>query len=164
MRTLLALLVLLPLGAAEVLKGEAYRAVTLEPKQRKQFRVPGLERVTGASGKCIEEGMDVEEPETFWLEATCGGVRTALVWLTDGTRISVMACAEEERTPAQLKLRQALQAEVKRWRTVTACVREGRVELWGWVKTAEEKKKLTALETRYGLDLVRDRVEIIGEE
>lgn len=156
---------LLCLGAAEVLTGELYRAVTLDPGQRKQFRVPGLERVTGASGRCVEEGMDVSEPETFWLEASCGGVRTTLVWLRDGTRVHVLACAEEgDRSASLVKLRKKVQGEVKRWRTVTACVRGGRVELWGWVKTPAEKKQVAALEAKYGLDALRDKVELFEEE
>jgi hypothetical protein len=160
----LVLLPLLILGGAEVLK-EDYRAVTLEPKGRTRFRVPNLETVTGSSGRCIEEGMDSEEPETFWLEASCGGVRTSLAWRKDGTRIHVMVCAEpEERTAEQVKLRKAVQAALKGMKSVTACVRNGRVELWGWVKSAADKTRMTALEARHGLDKVRSFVELIETE
>lgn len=161
MKTLAVLLSLLTLGAAEVLK-EDYRAVTLDPGGRARFRVVNLETVTGSSGRCIEEGMDSEEPETFWLEASCPGVRTSLAWRKDGTRIHVMACAEpEERTAEQVKLRKALQASLKGMKGVTACVKNGRVELWGWVRTAADKQKMTALEAKHGLDRVRSFVELI---
>ncbi len=163
-RLLVATVALLSLGASETLQGVKYRAVTLEPSQRKLFRVPNLERVTGASGRCIEEGIDLEHVESFWLEGTCSGVRTTLVWLNDGTRIHVMACAEEDRTPALVKLRQKLQSDVKGWKSVTACVRNGMVELWGWVPEAADKKKLNALELKYGLDHVKDRVDVLEEE
>lgn len=164
MKTVALLLSLWVLGAAEVLS-EDYRAVTLEPGGRARFRVPRLDTVTGSSGRCIEEGMDTEEPETFWLEASCGGVRTSLAWRKDGTRIHVMACAEpEERTAAQVKLRKALQASLKGLKSVTACVKNGRVELWGWVKTPADQKKMTALEAKHGLDKVRSFVELIPKE
>jgi hypothetical protein len=152
---------LLLLGAAEVLR-EDYRAVTLEPGGRARFRVPDLEYVTGSSGRCIEEGLDSEEPETFVLVASCAGVRTSLAWKKDGTRVHVMACAEpEDRTAEQVKLRKTLQGQVKAWKSVTACVRNGRVELLGWVKTAADQKKLGALEAKYGLEKVRSFVEVI---
>jgi hypothetical protein len=161
MKTLAFLLPLLTLGAAEVLK-EDYRAVTLDPGGRARFRVVNLETVTGSSGRCIEEGMDSEEPETFWLEASCAGVRTSLAWRKDGTRIHVMACAEpEDRTAAQVKLRKAVQASLKGMNSVTACVKNGRVELWGWVRSSADKQKMTALEAKHGLDKVRSFVELI---
>lgn len=151
---------LLVLSGAEVLSGE-YRAVTLEVGERRQFRVPKLETVTGSSGRCLEEGMDGELVETIWIEASCAGVRTSLAWKTDGTRMHVMACAEdvEHRTPAQLKLRQKVQAELKSKPTMTACVRNGRVELWGWYRTEAEGAQVAALEKKYGLDQVRSFVE-----
>lgn len=152
------------LGAADVVQ-EDYRAVTLGPGERATFRVPGLERVTGASGRCVEEGMDTAEPETFFLEASCAGLRTTMAWRRDGRRVHVMACAEpEERTEAQVKLRKALQVQLKGLRSVTACVRDGRVELWGWVKTASERKRVAALEAKHGRDQVRDRVELLKAE
>lgn len=163
MKPLLALS-LLSLAAAEVLSGE-YRAVTLEVGQRRQFRVPKLETVTGSSGRCVEEGMDHEEPEAIWIEASCAGVRTSLVWKKDGTRVHVMACAEEVegRTPAQLKLRQKVQGELKQ-KSVTACVRNGRVELWGWYRTDAEGAQLAALEKKYGLDQLRSFAEKLHVE
>lgn len=155
---------LLSLGAAEVLSGE-YRAVTLEVGQRRQFRVPKLETVTGSSGRCVEEGMDQEEPEAIWIEASCPGVRTSLVWKKDGSRVHVMACAEdlEGRSPAQLKLRQKVQGELKQ-KSVTACVRNGRVELWGWYRTDAEGAQLAALEKKYGLEQLRNFAEKLHVE
>jgi hypothetical protein len=158
-----ALVPLLCFGAAEVLK-EPYRAVTLEPGARARFRVPGLERITGSSGRCIEEGLDTEEPDTFFLEASCSAVRTSLAWRKDGSRVQVMACAEsEERTDEQLKRRKAVQAQLKGLKAVTACVKNGRVELWGWVWTVAEQKRLAGLEAKYGLGQVRSFVERIEE-
>jgi hypothetical protein len=46
----LALFALMSLNAVEVLSGE-YRAVTLETGQRRIFRVPNLETITGSSGR-----------------------------------------------------------------------------------------------------------------
>ncbi len=153
------------LGANEVLQGIEFRAVTLEPGQRKSFRVPGLERVGGNSGTCIEEGLDLEEPETFWLRATCGGVRTATVWRADLKAIHVLACGEDasNRPAGMVKLRQKVQAELKS-KQQTACVRNGHVELWGWAKTAEEKKGLDALAAKYGDANVRNLVETLEPE
>jgi len=157
---------LLSLNAAELLSGD-YRAITLEVGQHRQFRVPKLETVTGSSGRCVEEGVDSEEPESIWIEASCSGVRTSMVWKKDGSRVHVMACAEDPgtRTPAMLKLRQKVQNDVKSLKSVTACVRNGRVELWGWFKTAAEGAQVTALEKKYGLESVRSFVEKLeGEE
>jgi len=153
-------------GATEVLQGIEFRAVTLEPGQRRSFRVPTLERVTGTSGACIEEGVDTDADETFWLLATCGGVRTTLVWRADGKRIHVMACAEDEknRPAAMVKLRQKVQLELKGSKQQTACVRNGRVELWGWASSAAEKAHLDALETRYGEAQVKSFVEVLEVE
>lgn len=161
MSALLAVL----LAVAEVLAGD-YRAVTLEVGQRKQFRVPKLETLTGSSGRCLEEGMDTGEPETIWVEASCGGVRTSLVWRKDGTRAHMMVCAEEVegRSAEALKLRQKVQGELKALKSVTACVRNGRVELWGWVQTDEELKRLAALEKKHGMELVRNFAERVVPE
>lgn len=163
MRLVVMGVAVLALSNAEVLTAP-YRAVTLDPGQRRLFRAPGLERVTGSSGICVAEGMDGSEPETFWVEGQCGGVRTSLVWLKDGTRLHVMACAEEaDRTQRLVKLRQRLQGEVKELKSVTACVRNGKVELWGWVATEAQQKKVAALELKHGLDNVKNRVELIEE-
>ncbi len=161
----LLVVALLSLSAAELLSGD-YRAITLEVGQRRQFRVPKLETVTGSSGRCVEEGMDSEEPDAIWIEASCSGVRTSLVWRKDGTRVHVMACAEdpETRTPAQLKLRQKVQGELKQSKAVTACVRNGRVELWGWFRTEAEGAQVAAVEKKYGLEQVRSFVEKLQEE
>lgn len=153
---------MLSLASAELLTGE-YRALTMEVGQHRQFRVPRLETITGSSGRCLEEGMDSEEPEAIWIEASCAGVRTSLVWKKDGTRVHVMACAEDPdtRPAALLKLRQKVQGELKGSKTVAACVRNGKVELWGWVKSDAELARLGALEKKYGLDSVRSYAEKI---
>lgn len=165
MRHAIALGALLLLGAAEPLAGQRYRAVTLEPGQRRMFRVAELEKVTAASGRCVEEGMDVDEPETFWLEGSCSGVRTTFAWRRDGSRVHVMACAEDgTRSPAQVKLRQRLQGELKAFKAMTACVRGNRVELWGWAQTPKEREHVLALEKKYGLDQVVNHVELLGED
>lgn len=162
---LLGGLAVLLMGAAEQLTGE-YRAITLEVGQRRQFRVAKLETVTGSSGRCIEEGLDSEEAEAIFVEASCAGVRTALVWKTDGTRVHVMACAEdpETRTAEQLKLRRTVEGQLKALKSVTACVRNGRVELWGWVRTDAEAAQLKALEKRFGIDSVRSFAERLEVE
>ncbi|MBL8923736.1 MAG: hypothetical protein JNJ54_33080 [Myxococcaceae bacterium] len=162
MKPLAALLTFLTLGAAEQLGDTRYRAVTLEPAQRKMFRVADLEKVTAASGRCIEEGMDVDEPQTFWLEATCGGVRTTFAWKKDGTRVHVMACAEDaKRSSALVKLRQRVQQELKAMKSVTACVRGERVELWGWALSPKERDAVSALANKHGLE---NHVELLGDE
>ena len=165
MKTVLGAVALLWLGSAELLSGE-YRAVMMEVGQHRQFRVPKLETITGSSGRCIEEGLDSEEPDSIWIEATCAGVRTSLVWKKDGTRVHVMACAEdpETRTPSQVKLRQKVQGELKGSKTVAACVRNGKVELWGWVKTDAEAALIASLEKKYGLDQLRSFAEKIPSE
>lgn len=155
---------LLVLSGVEVLTGD-FRAVTVETGQRVQFRVPRLETITGSSGRCVEEGMSSDEPDTLWLEGSCSGVRTALAWKKDGSRVHIMACAEdvEERTAEQLKLRQRVQQELKRWKSVTACVRKGQVQLWGWVKAQSDLEAMTALERKHG-GAVRSFVERIEKD
>ncbi len=161
----LVVLGLLSLSAAEVLSGD-YRAVTVEVGQRRQFRVPGLETITGSSGRCVEEGVDQEEPETLWIEGSCAGLRTMLAWRKGGARVHIMACAEdpEKRTPEQHKLRQKVQGELKALKSVTACVRNGRVELWGWAETDAQLAQLAALEKKHGQDRVRNQVERLAAE
>ncbi len=156
-----SLLMVLVSGATETLATD-FRAVTLEPGQRRGFRVPSLERVTATSSTCIEEGLDIDQPETFWMQAACSGVRTAFAWRADGHRFYVMACAEDAaaRPAPLLKLRQRVQAEAKLSKSQTACVRNGRVELWGWAKSAEEKSSLDAVAARYG-DQVKSFIEVI---
>ena len=158
--TPLLLVPLLSLNAAELLTGE-YRAVTIEVGQRRQFRVQKLETITGSSGRCLEEGIDLEEPDSIWIEASCSGVRTSLVWKKDGTRVHVMACGEEveNRNPALFKLRQKVQSELKGLKSATACVRNGRVEVWGWFTTEEEGKQLAAMEKKHGLEQLRSFAE-----
>jgi hypothetical protein len=163
MSRLAAVVLWLSLGNAEVL-ATPWRAVTLEAGQELRFRVQKLERVTGSSGKCIEEGRNGDEPEEFILSATCPGVRTTMVWKTDGSRLNVMACAEGDPPPPNLlKLRKQLQAEVRAWKSVTACVRNGHVELWGWVLKPAELEKLKALELKHGHDSVVNHVELVEE-
>ena len=158
-------LLALALGGALETLGPAvtYRAVTLEPNERRRFTVPGLERVTGSTGACVEEGTDQELPDTFFLQASCGGVRTTTVWRSGGKRVWVLACAEDERTPALLAVRRALQRELAGLRAVTACVRRGHVELWGWVANEKEREKVAAAVRRRSPDAVVDKVETLGE-
>lgn len=156
---------LICLGAAEPLGSVRYRAVTLDPAQRKFFRVVDLEKVTAASGRCVEEGMDVDETETFWLEATCGGIRTTLAWKRGGERIHVMACAEDDkRTPANVKLRQKLQNELKTYRAATACVRGDHVEMWGWALTPKELDAINAIAAKAGIGQSANHVELLTED
>jgi hypothetical protein len=156
---ILALLV----GADLIPPGTQYRAVTLEPNERHVFTVKDIERVTGSSGRCIEEGLDGDYAESMYLQASCGGVRTATVWRKDGSRIHMMACAEdEERSPYLLKTRKELQKQLKKMPTVTACVRNGKIELWGWLATQKELVPIHALEKKYGFELVKSFVELLG--
>lgn len=161
----LSLLALLSLSAAEVLTGD-YRAVTLEVGQRRQFRVPKLETVTGSSGRCVEEGLDQDEPDALWIEGSCAGLRTSLAWRKDGSRIHVMACVEDpqQRSADALKLRQKVQGDLKSLKAVTACVRNGRVELHGWLESDAQQAQVTALEKKYGVDKVRSFAGRLGEE
>jgi hypothetical protein len=155
---------LLIVNAAEPLGTSRFRAVTLEPGQRKQFRVASLEKVTAASGRCVEEGVDIEEPESFWLEASCSGVRTTFVWKKDGSRVQVMACAEDaKRSPALLKLRQKTQMALKAFKTMTACVRGSKVELWGWALNAKELEQAQTVAQRSD-GQVESHVELLAEE
>jgi len=164
-KSLVFVAALVMLGAAEPLGSIRYRAVTLDPGQRRMFRVNELEKVTASSGLCVEEGMDIDEPETFWLEAACSGVRTTFAWKKGGTRVHVLACAEDtKRTPTLVKLRQKLQGELKTYKAMTACVRAGRVELWGWAMTAQEREFASGLGKRYGLDQVENHVELLSED
>jgi hypothetical protein len=153
------------LAATEVLTS-GHRAVTLEVGQRRSFRVTKLEKVTGSSGRCVEEGVDGSELDTVWLEASCAGVRTAVVWRQDGSRVQVMACAEEveARPQSLLALRKKIQGELTTMKTVTACVRNGRVELWGWLRTAKESEHLVALSKKFGFEHVRSFVERLGSD
>ena len=156
-----ALLALFLCGSAELLQGVTHRAVTLEPGERRTFRIPELAKVTASSGRCIEEGMDSEEPDTLFITGTCSGLRTALAWRKDGVRIHVMACAEDEgRSAALVTLRKTVQGELKSFRSATACVRNGRVELWGWVKREDDLRLFGALEKKYGLERVQSFVEL----
>ena len=159
--TLLALWPLLAFGGEpETLSGR-YRALTLNPNERRELRAAGLERVTASSGACLEEGMALDSVETMFIEASCAGVRTSIAWLANGKRIHVLVCAEDEtRSTASLKKRQAAQRDLKAWKAVTPCVRAGEVHLLGWANNAAEKEKLSALAKKHGLV---DKVEVLGE-
>lgn len=164
MKSLVFVAALVMLGAAEPLGSIRYRAVTLDPGQRRMFRVVDLEKVTASSGLCVEEGMDVDEPETFWLEGTCSGVRTTFAWKKGGTRVHVMACAEDsKRTPALVKLRQKVQTDLKAYKAMTACVRGSRVEVWGWALTAQEREFASGVAKKHG-DQVENHVELLSED
>lgn len=145
--------------AQESLIGPQYRAFTLEPKERRVISVPGLERVTGASGQCIEE--ELTEFQSLTLVATCPGVRTTLAWLKDGARMHFMVCAEgDDRPPALVAKRKKLQAELKAIKGVTACIRAQRLELLGWAHDKKERARLSELAKRHGAD---DHTELLGE-
>jgi len=149
-------------GGPELLTGVKFRAVTLQPGESKQFKIPDVERLTASSGACLEESLDTEEEHTLVITARCGGVRTSMVWRADGTRIQMLACAEDEKsTPAAKKLRAKLQGELKAYKMVTACARYGRVELLGWVDSQAEVEKLTTLAAKHDAD---DKVELLGQE
>jgi hypothetical protein len=144
----------------EVLSGR-YRALTLNPQEHRELRAPGLEKVTGSSGACLEEGLALDSVETVFIEASCAGVRTSIVWLKKNTRVHVLACAEDEsRTPATVRLRQKAQAELKAYRAVTACVRGLEVQLLGWAQSPAERQKIAAVAKKLG---VVDKVELLGE-
>jgi hypothetical protein len=158
-----ALVLCLLSGAAlaqESLIGPQYRAYTLDPKERKLVPVPGLERVTGASGMCIEE--ELIEFSSLTLVATCAGVRTTLAWLKDGARMHFMACAEgDDRPPELVTRRKKVQAELKGIKGVTACVRAKRIELLGWALDKKERATVAKIAKKHGVD---DHVEEIGAE
>lgn len=149
-------------AAPEVLKGIRYRAVTLAFEERKLFKIPEVDRLTGSSGVCLEESLDIEEAQTLAITATCEGVRTSMVWLKDGTRIHMLACAEGRVMRPDLKtLRAKLQGELKKWKSATACIRNGRVELWGWVEEPADKEKVAAIAAKYDAERVVNKVELV---
>ena len=166
MKRAVGAVVLLAAAAAwagpEVLKGVRFRAVTLAHEERKQFKIPDVERLTASSGMCLEETLDVEETQTLIISATCEGVRTSMVWLKDGTRIHMLACAEGAGVKPELKkLRLKLQGELKAWKSATACVRNGRVELWGWVEEPDDKEKISQIAAKYDYEKVVNKVELV---
>ena len=145
--------------AQESLLGPQYRALTLEPKEQRVVPVPGLEKVTGASGQCIEE--EVSGDDALTLVATCPGVRTTMAWLKDGSRVHVMACAEgAERPPALLARRKKAQADLKSIKGVTACIRSGRLELLGWTLDKAERAAVARVAKKHGGD---DHTEKVGD-
>lgn len=151
-------------AAPEVLKGIRYRAVTLAHEERKMFKIPDVEKVTGSSGACLEETLDLEETQTLVITATCESVRTSMVWLKDGTRIHMLACAEASAVRPDLKkLRVKWQGELKKWKSTTACVRNGRVELHGWVESAADRDKLQAMVEKQDPTKLVNKVELIDE-
>jgi hypothetical protein len=85
-----------------------------------------------------------------------------MVWLKDGTRIHMLACAEAGGVKPELKkLRLKLQGELKAWKSATACVRNGRVELWGWVEAPDDKAKISQLAAKYDVEKVVNKVELV---
>ena len=164
MRASVIVVVLLAAGGPEVLKGIRYRAVTLANGERKLFKIPDVERVTGSWGACLEETVDLEETETLAITATCESMRTSMVWLKDGTRIHMLACAEGPSVSAPMKkLRAKLQGDLKKWKSTTACVRNGRVELWGWVESPADRDRIAALMEKQDPSKVVNKVELIEE-
>jgi hypothetical protein len=149
-------------AAPELLKGVRYRAVTLAPEERKLFTIPEADRVTASSGACLEEALDVENTHTLIITASCEGLRTSMVWLKDGSRIAVLACAEASQTSPELKkLRLKVQGDLKGWKSATACVRNGVVQMWGWVESQEDKDRIARLVEKYGPEKVADKVEYV---
>lgn len=139
-----------------------YRAITLNPDERRELHAKGLERVTGASGACIEEGLSADTTETLFVQGHCPGVRTSMAWLEHNVRVHILICVEsEDREKGPLKLREKAQKEFKNWRGVTACVRGQEVHLLGWAATPAERAKLGAMAKKLGLV---DKVELLGEE
>ena len=154
----------LALADGEVLAG-TFRAVTLNPGERKLFSAKGLERVTGSSGRCVEEGMQSDTFDTLYLEATCDGVRILMAWVQGAERFHILACAEsEERSKESVKLREKVQKELKAMKTVTACVRAKQVVLLGWAMSPDEKAKVVAVQKKFAGDGVVDRVELVTDE
>ncbi len=157
-------LALLPLsalaGEPELLTGR-FRALTLNPNETRELKAVGLERVTASSGACLEEGMALDSVHTMFVKATCASVRTSIAWLENGKRIHVLVCAEDEGRPAAaVKKRQKVQADLKKYKAVTACVQGSEVHLLGWAQSAAEKEKISAIARRH--ELV-DKVEVLGE-
>jgi hypothetical protein len=163
----LLLVLLAPCAAhaqVEKLAGLRYRAVTLEPGQKKSFQLPGVEKLTGNSGECLEEGLEPDTVETLFLRAHCPGVRTSLAWKADGTRLHILACSEgKERSVELLALRKKVQAALKKEKAVTACVRAGHVELLGWAFSDAEVARFVALAREHG-EGVESHVELVDDD
>lgn len=146
----------------EVLERISFRAVTLGKDQRRHFKIPQVERVTASSGACLEETLDIDQTQTLIITATCEGLRTSMVWLKDGTRIHILACAEGAVLKPELKkLREKLQKELKSWKSATACVRNGRVELWGWILNPDHKEQIAKIVAKYDPEKVVNKVELV---
>jgi hypothetical protein len=138
-----------------------YRALTLGPGERRELHARGLERVTGSSGACIEEGLSADTVETMFVQANCASVRTSIAWLQKNVRVHILVCAEAAEVEAPLvKLRQKAQRELKAWKGVTPCVHEHEVQLLGWATSPAEREKLGKLAKKLGLT---DKVELLGE-
>jgi hypothetical protein len=144
---------------------QPYVAVTLAPKERMTFLVPALETVTGSTGRCLVEGVatnEVHATPAIFVEASCSGVRTSIVWRKDKKRIALRACAEDEfATTVQKQLRKQVQTALKDLKSVTACVYNGHVELWGWAKDEATLKRVQAMESKYGYERVQNKVETL---
>ncbi|MBK7857561.1 MAG: hypothetical protein IPJ65_02825 [Archangiaceae bacterium] len=156
----LGLVLLLAAAPGSELITGRFRALTFEPGERRELRAAGLERVTGSSGDCLEEGMAPDAFETLYIEAKCGGVRTSIAWLANQKRIHVLVCAEEVgRSATAVTLRKKAQRLVKGWKSVTACVRGEEVQLLGWARDEAEKVKVAGVARKLGLV---DKVEVLG--
>jgi hypothetical protein len=154
---LAAALALLLLADPEVLKGGAYRAVTIKAGDRKLFKIPDLEKLTGSSGKCIEEGMADTDEGIIAVSAECAGVRTTMAWLNDKRRVTLLVCAEKETTPALEKQRSAIAKELRDIGSVTVCIREKTLWLHGWVFTDAQQARVRAIAGKN--ELIENRVE-----
>ncbi len=141
-----------------------YRAVTLAVNERRVFHVPHLDRVTGSTGRCVAEGLDSVEPQSFWVQGLCSGMRTVMVWKKTGRRMHLLACVESDDVAKDVMVnRNAISNELKAMKSVTVCARNGRVELWGWAQTLKEADRINAILAKYDRSAVRNFVERIEE-
>jgi hypothetical protein len=139
-----------------------YRALTLGPGERKELHARGLERVTGNSGACIEEGLSPDSVETMFMQANCASVRTSIAWLEKSVRIHILVCGEAADVDKPLvKQREKAQKELKAFKGVTACIRGREVEMLGWATSPKEREKLAKVAKKLGLV---DKVELLGED
>jgi hypothetical protein len=154
---LAAALSLVLLADPEVLKGGTYRAITIKAGERKLFKIPDLDRLTGSSGKCIEEGMADTDEHIIAISADCAGVRTTMAWLNDKRRVTLLVCAEKETTPALEKQRSAIAKELRDISSVAVCIREKALWLHGWVFTDAQQARVRSISDKN--PLIENRVE-----
>ena len=154
---------LMLLAQAETLDVE-FRAVTLAVNERRVFHVPHLDRVTGSTGRCVAEGLDSAETQSFWVQGLCSGMRTVMVWKKNGRRMHLLTCVEGDDASSDVtQNRNAISNELKAMRSVTVCARNGRIEVWGWTQTPKEMDRINAILTKYDRSSVRNFVERIEE-